>query len=175
MVDLINHASNSIFWKNPIRRVFPNPVTYSLVPSGCLSEEERQDLENRARLVCPCLGISRHQSDCSTRHMTTQIWLILFTRNVTCRATTCTVHLQQHSVVDYSLYTSCIPLGHARCARPPPLRPFLSSCVKGLGTRLQIILSNPRLGVQEWATNPPLAAYLCGSTPSPPPSDFTHV
>ena len=28
MVDLINHASNSIFRKNPTRRVFLNPVTY---------------------------------------------------------------------------------------------------------------------------------------------------
>ena len=28
MVELINHASNSIFIKNPIRRVFPNLVTY---------------------------------------------------------------------------------------------------------------------------------------------------
>ena len=28
MVELIKHTSNSIFTKNPIRRVFPNPVTY---------------------------------------------------------------------------------------------------------------------------------------------------
>ena len=28
MVELINHTSNSISRKNPIRRVFPNPVTY---------------------------------------------------------------------------------------------------------------------------------------------------
>ena len=28
MVELINHTLNSIFRKNPIQRVFPNPVTY---------------------------------------------------------------------------------------------------------------------------------------------------
>ena len=28
MVELIRYASNSIFTKNPIRRIFPNPVTY---------------------------------------------------------------------------------------------------------------------------------------------------
>ena len=28
MVELINHTSNSIFRKNPIWRIFPNPVTY---------------------------------------------------------------------------------------------------------------------------------------------------
>ena len=29
MVELIKDASNSIFTKNPIRRVFSNPVTFS--------------------------------------------------------------------------------------------------------------------------------------------------
>ena len=29
MVGLINHTSNAIFRKNPIRRVFPNPVTFA--------------------------------------------------------------------------------------------------------------------------------------------------
>ena len=31
MVELINHTSNSIFRKNPIQRVFPNPVTIKVV------------------------------------------------------------------------------------------------------------------------------------------------
>ena len=30
MVELINHTSNSTFRKSPIRRVFPNPVTYNM-------------------------------------------------------------------------------------------------------------------------------------------------
>ena len=97
-------------------------IKYSVVPSGCLSEDERQGLENRAHLVCPCLGISRHQSDCSTRHMTTQIWLILCTRNVRCRATTCTVHWQ----TTFSCWLQPVHVMHSTgtcqmCTTPPTI------------------------------------------------------
>ena len=41
----------------------------SLMPSPSYAPREREGLGNRAHPACPHLGISRHQSDCSTRHM----------------------------------------------------------------------------------------------------------
>ena len=43
MVELINHASNSIFGKNPIRRVFPNPVTYCVASNHSFDDEYEWD------------------------------------------------------------------------------------------------------------------------------------
>ena len=57
MVGLINHTSNSIFGKNRIQRVFPNPVTFlreSTLPRK--SRHFSQGLESHNRAFC-CLSI----------------------------------------------------------------------------------------------------------------------